>query len=108
VSDLTTDAFLLSQSGIPEKVWCDNATNFVGADRHLKDFQSRLEEEGEFAFIPPRASHFGGLWEAGVKSAKHLFLRTVGEDILCAEELGILLTPGPSERSAAIRTTAKP
>ncbi|XP_052855475.1 uncharacterized protein LOC128264149 [Drosophila gunungcola] len=110
VSDLTTDAFLLafqrfvSRRGIPEKVWCDNATNFVGADRHMREFRARLEEQGggietfaskkgcEFAFIPPRALHFGGLWEAGVKSAKHLFLRTVGQDLLTAEELGTLLT----------------
>jgi len=51
-----------------------------------------LKKGCEFAFIPPRAPHFGGLWEAVVKSAKHLFLRTVGEDILTAEELGTLLT----------------
>ncbi|KAI8034664.1 hypothetical protein M5D96_012560, partial [Drosophila gunungcola] len=85
-------------------VWCDNATNFVGADRHMREFRARLEEQGggietfaskkgcEFAFIPPRAPHFGGLWEAGVKSANHLFLRTVGQDLLTAEELGTLLT----------------
>ncbi|KAH8361323.1 hypothetical protein KR084_004971, partial [Drosophila pseudotakahashii] len=64
---------------IPEKVWCDNATNFVGADRHMRQFRARLEEQGggiatfasrkgcELAFIPPKAPHFGGLWEAGVK-----------------------------------------
>ncbi|XP_070068048.1 uncharacterized protein [Drosophila takahashii] len=95
----TAEGFV-SRRGIPKKVWCDNATNFVGADRHMREFRARLEEQGggiatfasrrgcEYAFIPPRAPHFGGLWEAGVKSAKHLFLRTVGEDILTAEELG--------------------
>ncbi|XP_070075732.1 uncharacterized protein [Drosophila takahashii] len=99
----TAEHWFVSRRGIPEKVWCDNATNFVGADRHMREFRARLEEQGggiatfasrrgcEFAFIPPRAPHFGGLWEAGVKSAKHLFLRTVGEDILTAEELGTLL-----------------
>ncbi|XP_070072176.1 uncharacterized protein [Drosophila takahashii] len=52
VSDLTTDAFLLalqrfvSRRGIPEKVWWDNATNVVGADRHMREFQARLEEQG--------------------------------------------------------------
>ncbi|XP_070071108.1 uncharacterized protein [Drosophila takahashii] len=101
---LALELLFVSRRGIPEKVWCDNATNFVGADRHMREFRARLEEQGggiatfasrrgcEFVFIPPRAPHFGGLWEAGVKSAKHLFLRTVGEDILTAEELGTLLT----------------
>ncbi|XP_043064774.1 uncharacterized protein LOC122320681 [Drosophila ficusphila] len=95
--------WFVSRRGIPEKVWCDNATNIVGADRHLREFRARLEEQGggieafaskkecEFAYIPPRAPHFGGLWEAGVKSAKHLFLRTVGHDLLTAEVLGTLL-----------------
>ncbi|XP_044316736.1 uncharacterized protein LOC123037934 [Drosophila rhopaloa] len=106
MSDLTTDDFLLafqrfvSRRGIPEKVWCDNVAN-VGADRHMREFRAHLEDgiqtyaarKGcEFAFIPPRAPHCGGLWEAGVKSAKHLSLRTVGQGLLTAEDLGTLLT----------------
>ncbi|KAL7724201.1 hypothetical protein ACLKA6_005768 [Drosophila palustris] len=82
-----------------ETVHCDNATNFVGASRQFRELRARVEEEAdaiqefasksgcEFAFIPPRAPHFGGLWEAGVKSAKHLLLRTVGSLLLTAEEL---------------------
>ncbi|KAH8360706.1 hypothetical protein KR200_002664, partial [Drosophila serrata] len=45
----------------------------------------------EFAFTPPRAPHMGGLWEAGVKTAKHLLLRAVGGALLNAEELGTVL-----------------
>jgi len=41
-----------------------------------------LRRGGEFAFIPPKALHFGGPWEAGVESAKHLFLWMVGNTLL--------------------------
>jgi len=99
-SDLTTDSFLLafqkfvSRRGIPEKVWWDNATSFVEADRHMRDFRSRLKEQGGRigTFALKKGCELDGLWEAGVKSAKQLLLRTVGKNILTAENVGTLLT----------------
>ncbi|XP_018802604.1 PREDICTED: uncharacterized protein LOC108977391, partial [Bactrocera latifrons] len=87
---------------MPQKVFSDNATNFVGADklRELKEafLVQALEltgfaaEEGfSFGFLPPRAPHFGGLWEAAVKSAKHLIARAPGNALLTTEELSTLL-----------------
>ncbi|XP_070143612.1 uncharacterized protein [Drosophila kikkawai] len=63
VSDLSTDAFiaalkrLIARRGLPSDIFCDNATNFVGANN--------------------KAPHFGGLWEAAVKSVKGLLNRTL-------------------------------
>jgi len=92
VSDLTTQA-LLARS-----IYCDNATNFVGAENDLRklktaiysvfDITKRCSQLGtEFHYIPPREPHFGGLWEAAVKSAKHLLVRTVSTADLTYEEL---------------------
>lgn len=102
VSDLSTEAFLLSfrrfisRRSKPCLICCDNATNFLGASNELNNFllvnKDKLTEfcanEGmKFAFIPPYAPNFGGLWEAGVKSAKFHLKRILGNRHLTYEEL---------------------
>ncbi|XP_041674372.1 uncharacterized protein LOC121530063 [Drosophila eugracilis] len=96
----TTDRFV-SRRGIPLRIYGDNATNFVGARSQLEDFKQQLFDEAntlnvqkfssivvfEFKFIPPRASHFGGLWEAAVKSMKSQMMKNLGNTGLTYEEL---------------------
>jgi hypothetical protein len=43
-------------------------------------------------FISPNSPHFGGLWEAGVKSLKYNWKRIVGKALLTFEEFSILIT----------------
>ncbi|CAI6369749.1 unnamed protein product [Macrosiphum euphorbiae] len=83
----------------------DCGTNFVGASRiltplktflHSSSFQDRAHQQlaktgVKWFFNPPSSPHFGGLWEAGVKSAKALILRSVGTHRLTSEELMTLL-----------------
>jgi hypothetical protein len=57
-----------------------------------KFVQSAAEQEKiVWDFNPPSAPHFGGLWEAGVKSVKTHLRRVVGSQILTFEELNTVL-----------------
>ena len=47
----------------------------------------------QWRYTPEHAHHFGGLWEAAVKSFKHRFQRIVGGVWLTFEELTTVLTP---------------
>ncbi|KYQ57720.1 hypothetical protein ALC60_03312 [Trachymyrmex zeteki] len=64
---------------------------------HSKDHQNKLdnllkEDFIEWHFIPPHAPHFGGIWEAAVKSTKLHLKRIVGDTPLTFEEMYTVLT----------------
>ena len=105
VSSLTKEACIMalkrfaSRRGTPTKLFSDNGLNFIGARNELLKLEEVLasrDEESVFAYanqkgsqwivIPPRAPHFGGLWEAGIKSMKRHLRRVVGQQKLTNEE----------------------
>ena len=112
VSDLTTEAFVaclrrfISRRGKPTVIWSDHGTNFVGAARELQELVEFFNEQktekliSEFCstqgiqwkFIPERSPHFGGLWEAAVKSMKLHMRRIVGDVKLTFEEMTTVLS----------------
>ena len=83
---LDTDSFLnafyrmVSRRGLPKVIISDNGTNFVGANRELKDLLKHLDRDKivnstanqgiKWKFNPPLAPHFGGVHESLIKSAK--------------------------------------
>ena len=107
VTDLTAEAFVaklqhfVSRRGKPKEIFSANGTNFVGAERNIRELYQLLREKPlqnavhayclhqdiQWHFNPERAPHFEGLWEAAVKSAKSLLKKTVGLHKLTYEEL---------------------
>ncbi|XP_050452147.1 uncharacterized protein LOC126851851 [Cataglyphis hispanica] len=97
VSDYSADAFLAAlkrftaRRGLCRSLHSDCGTNFVGADAQLRAFfaasnPAQRQIADQLAtdrihrdFNPPSAPHFGGLWEAAVKSLKHHLRRVLGE-----------------------------
>ncbi|XP_011858632.1 PREDICTED: uncharacterized protein LOC105556166, partial [Vollenhovia emeryi] len=110
-TDLSTEAFLnvlkrfISRRGYPSDIYSDNGLNFVGAERELKELATLFNNQEEqqriinymairqirWHFIPPRAPHHGGLWEAAVKRAKRHLYRVTKDIKLRYEELETLL-----------------
>ena len=106
-SDQTTGTFLsvmkrfVSRRNIPRNLHSDNGGNFVGAKKDLEQLYSLLGTDDLppelqtylvdhrliWHMIPARAPHFGGLWEAAVKSTTFHLKRIIGKQLLSFEEM---------------------
>lgn len=106
VSSLESESFVAAfkrftaRRGLCTDVWSDNATNFVAGNKLLQDllkghlqtvrdeFHDKISREGtRWHHIPASAPHFGGLWEAGVRSIKYHLKRVLGNSTLTFEEM---------------------
>lgn len=109
VTDLSTPKFLqalrrfVSRRGLCSDIHSDNGRNFIGASNELrqlirsKDYQQSMARECadngiHWHFNPPKASNFGGLWEAAIRSAQKHFIRVLGTHTLPHDEMETLLT----------------
>jgi hypothetical protein len=108
VSDCTSESFInalkrfMARRGKPSIIVSDNATTFKGADREIQNcikaakvrsfIDDLSQDKIEFKFIPPRSPHFGGIYEAGIKSVKYHLKRIVGQSLLTYEEMYTVLT----------------
>ena len=89
-ASLSTEDFLavlrrfVARRGCPQEIFSDNGTNFSGTQEEIRALQKLAESEQhlqaisnfaithniKWSHIPPRAPHFGGLWEAAVRVMK--------------------------------------
>lgn len=90
---MDADSFIMAfrrftqRRGEPRKVFSDNGTNFVGAERELRESMKNVDMQKvaaafqspclEWRFNPPDSPHMGGSWERLVKSVKTAFYATL-------------------------------
>lgn len=83
---LTTDSCILAlrnfiaRRGSPLRICSDRGTNFIGAEKELKQAFSKINQdelmryfttpETDWTFNPPASPHFGGAWERLIQSIK--------------------------------------
>ncbi|XP_072403050.1 uncharacterized protein [Diabrotica undecimpunctata] len=108
-TSLTSEAFIaclkrfIARRGRPLQLFSDNGTNFIGAKSELDEISSFLtnnktelasfcaNDKIAWKFIPANSPHFGGIWEAGIKSMKVHLRRTMKNNLLIFEEFQTLL-----------------
>ena len=104
---LDTDSFInslrrfISHRGQPKEIRSDNGTNLTSGKRELKQSirqwnQSRihgflLQQEIDWIFNPPLASHMGGVWERMIRSIRKVMNALMKEQILDDESLNTLM-----------------
>ena len=79
--------------GTPRRIYSDNGTNFVGANKELRGClrswnqaqidEFLLQQQNRWTFNPPAASHISGAWERLIWSTRqilHALMKGPGRD----------------------------
>lgn len=92
----------ISRRGMCYRMYSDNGTAFVGANKELKaafekwaipDTLAHLNQKGtQWIFMKPAAPHQGGIYEAAVKSTKYHMRRVIGNRCYTYVQFLTLLT----------------
>ena len=87
----------VSRCGKPAMIWSDNGTNFIGAEKELRDciekwstlkITDELANKGiKWRFNPPSAPHQGSIWERLVRSFMRVLYTILGTRHLTDEVL---------------------
>lgn len=106
-SSLDTDSCIhalrrfVARRGQVKVIRSDNGTNFIGAERELRQAVQELNKEQieaemakrniKWIFNPPTASHHGGVWERQIRSVRKILNSVVKQQTLNEEGLQTLM-----------------
>jgi len=88
-----------NRRGMPSEMFSDNGSNFLGTAKEIENIAAMLQKSKQpisiieaernlkWHFNAPRAPHFGGLWEAGVKIMKKQISKIIQPHPLRLDEL---------------------
>ena len=107
-TSLEADCFInvfrrfVNRRGPPKFMYSDNGTNFVGAEREIRQaienwnqcqIRDELLQRGcQWVFQPPKASHASGVWERLIRSTRTALKATLGESLVEEDVLATVLT----------------
>ena len=107
-TSLEADCFInvfrrfVNRRGPPKFMYSDNGTNFVGAEREIRQaiknwnqYQIRdelLQRGSKWVFQPPKASHASGVWERLIRSTRTALKAMLGESLVEEDVLATVLT----------------
>ena len=87
----------VSRRGTPAMIWSENGTNFIGAEKKLREsvgkwnivnIAAELARKGiNWRFNPPSAPHQGGIWERRVRRFQRVLYTILGTRRLTDEVL---------------------
>ena len=92
----------MNRRGLPKCIYSDNGTNFVGAEREIRQaiedrnqkqiLDELLQKRCQWAFQPPKASHASGVWERLIHGMRTAIKAILGESLVNQELLTTVLT----------------
>ena len=87
----------MSSRGTPAMIWSNNGTNFIGAEKKLRESVEKwnivniaadlARKDIKWRFHSPSAPHQGGIWESWVRSFKRVLYTILGTRRLTDEVL---------------------
>ena len=88
--------WFIARRGFVRSIRSDNGTNFVGAEREMREalqdlndqriHNSLLEKGVNWQFNPPAASHFGGVWERLIRTTRKVLYSVISHQNISLDD----------------------